>query len=304
MKLNEANLDSVKTEYSKATGEATEYKKLFKEKNRIYFLLGTAFWWGLYLYLYLKEKEIFWSIVRFETNIALLALFVGLFFMPVIVYNLMAYKLFLYLKNPEKLMMQKMASDNNGTFVSGGLNIDNEKGMIFHEGSSRYASDVITFKDGENPVRFFKYSIIRGSGKNATTYCYHILIFQTSTSFPHMYLNYKENSYSMSIGEHLSLPLEFEKYFSLSIPKGYHLEALQIFTPDIMARIIDLPFKSDIEFVNNQIIFVLEDVENLFSNFSRFQWQIIGIKHLINLIKPKIEKASWSKVGDMPYVMK
>jgi len=114
---------------------------------------------------------------------------------------------------------------------------------------------------------------------------------------------FKENKYSMSIGEHLSLPVEFEKYFSLSIPKGYHLEALQIFTPDIMARIIDLPFKSDIEFVDNQIIFVLEDVKNLFSNFSRFQWQIIGIKHLINLIKPKIEKASWSKVGDMPYII-
>ncbi len=37
----------------------------------------------------------------------------------------------------------------------------------------------------------------------------------------------------------MSLEGDFNKYFKLSVPKGYEVKALEVFTPDVMATLID-----------------------------------------------------------------
>jgi hypothetical protein len=52
----------------------------------------------------------------------------------------------------------------------------------------------------------------------------------------------------------LSLEGDFDKYFTLYAPKAYETDALYIFTPDLMALLIDQVAKFDVEIVDNWML--------------------------------------------------
>lgn len=278
-----------------------EYRREFNKKYSIYFWIWFIISAPVSVYFFLVDWGIVSSFVELGrySNMASILAFI-IFSVPLLWYLLEANKM-LFLLNPERVLLQKIAEGNSGNFQVGQVKLKDEKGFIFKQGNSRHFEDLLTFMDGDNKVRFFRYFIVRGQGKSRTVYPYHILSMETSTVFPHMYLNCLSNKYSMSLGKNLSLPSEFEKKFKLSITEGYHLEALQVFTPDVMSAIIDLPFQSDIEFVDNQMIFVIEGVNDIFHNFVQFEEEINTAKHIISLLKPKIENVRWSPVGNIPY---
>ncbi len=117
-------------------------------------------------------------------------------------------------------------------------------------------------------------------------------------------MNYKYNRHSFSAGVTVSLPTEFEKVYTVSVPEGYQLEGLQIFTPDIASEILDLPFRCDIEVVDKEILFLLEYQDFVSTkDLGRLGKQVEGAKKIIALLKPKFDSLTWSPVGDKSYHM-
>lgn len=55
--------------------------------------------------------------------------------------------------------------------------------------------------------------------------------------------------------QHLSLEGDFDRYFSLFVPKEYERDALYIFTPDLMATMIDEAPGMHVEIVDDWVIF-------------------------------------------------
>jgi len=53
--------------------------------------------------------------------------------------------------------------------------------------------------------------------------------------------------------QHLSLEGDFDRHFTLYCPKGYERDALYLFTPDIMARLIDRAGGFDVEIVDDWV---------------------------------------------------
>ncbi len=51
----------------------------------------------------------------------------------------------------------------------------------------------------------------------------------------------------------ISLEGDFNKYFTLKITKNYQIEALEIFTPDVMAELIDKAKNFSLEIINNNV---------------------------------------------------
>ncbi|MBT2474918.1 hypothetical protein J7E68_10135, partial [Microbacterium sp. ISL-103] len=51
--------------------------------------------------------------------------------------------------------------------------------------------------------------------------------------------------------QRLSLEGDFDRYFSLFCPAGYEVDALYLFTPDVMARFIDHAAQLDVEIVDD-----------------------------------------------------
>ncbi len=54
--------------------------------------------------------------------------------------------------------------------------------------------------------------------------------------------------------QHLSLEGDFDRSFALSCPAGYEADALYLFTPDVMANLIDEASAFDVELVDNWVI--------------------------------------------------
>lgn len=131
-------------------------------------------------------------------------------------------------------------------------------GMIFQRGDTRQAVDHLRSADG----RFFDFGNYRyttGSGKNRTTRTWGFLAFHLDRRLPNMLLDSKANNglfgsnlpASFDKSQILSLEGDFDTYFTLYAPKEYERDALYVFTPDLMALLIDEAAPFDVEIVDD-----------------------------------------------------
>jgi hypothetical protein len=78
---------------------------------------------------------------------------------------------------------------------------------------------------------------------------------------PHMVLDAKSNNpalgtslpLSLSSDQRLSLEGDFDKYFTLYCPREYERDALYVFTPDLMAVLIDEAGDVDVEIIDDRL---------------------------------------------------
>lgn len=131
-------------------------------------------------------------------------------------------------------------------------------GAIFQIGDTRQAVDHVRSVDG----RFFDFGNYRystGSGKNRTTRTWGFLAFHLDRRMPNMVLDSKANNgffgtnlpASFDKNQILSLEGDFDTYFTLYAPKEYERDALYVFTPDLMALLIDEAAPFDVEIVDD-----------------------------------------------------
>ncbi|QLD11956.1 hypothetical protein [Microbacterium oleivorans] len=135
-------------------------------------------------------------------------------------------------------------------------------GMIFSQGSSRMASNLVR---GDRPrfVEFANYRYTTGSGKNQQTHTWGYVAVHLSTPLPHIVLDAVGNNglfgsnlpVAFDRDQHLSLEGDFDRYFRLYCPRGYERDALYLFTPDIMARFVDNAAALDVEIVDDWLFF-------------------------------------------------
>jgi hypothetical protein len=131
-------------------------------------------------------------------------------------------------------------------------------GAIFGIGDSRQAVDHLRSASG----RFFDFGNYRyttGSGKNRSTRTWGFLAFNLDRRLPNMVLDSTANNgwfgtnLPASFDKHQILHLEgdFDRYFTLYCPKQYERDALYVFTPDLMALLIDEAAPFDVEIVDD-----------------------------------------------------
>jgi hypothetical protein len=131
-------------------------------------------------------------------------------------------------------------------------------GMIFTLGDSRSAFNRLTSTSG----RYFDlgdYQYSTGSGKSRTTHYWGYLALQLDRKLPNMVLDSKENNslfgsdlpIAFRRDQILSLEGDFDKHFTLYCPQEYEQDALYVFTPDLMALLIDDAGSFDVEIVDD-----------------------------------------------------
>lgn len=131
-------------------------------------------------------------------------------------------------------------------------------GMIFSVGHTRSAIDHLRPARG----RFFDYGNFRsvtGSGDNRSTRVNGFLALSLDRSLPHMVLDSRSNNSlfgssnlpgTFSRDQVLKLEGDFGKYFTLYCPSRYERDALYVFTPDLMALLIDEAAPFDVEIID------------------------------------------------------
>jgi len=129
-------------------------------------------------------------------------------------------------------------------------------GEIFHLGR-----DAVVIEHLVTSGRYFdiaNYSYITGSGKSQQTHNWGFLALRLDRAMPNIVLDAKANNSLFSSNlpvtldrkQILHLEGDFDEHFTLYCPAEYERDALYIFTPDLMALLIDEASPFDVELID------------------------------------------------------
>jgi hypothetical protein len=138
-------------------------------------------------------------------------------------------------------------AEANGLAYSASDSQPSYPGAIFREGTQRVAVDHLMTTSGRFiDVGEFNYTIPSGRGMSAVMRWGFIAI-QLDRRLPHIVLEARAHSGWLSgelpsgimADQKLGLEGDFDRHFTLYCPRGYEPDALYLFTPDLMALLID-----------------------------------------------------------------
>lgn len=189
------------------------------------------------------------------------------------------------------ILYQRFARDNSLRYSHRDISIP-QQGAIFTAGHSKYRQFVL---EGEQ-FEFGNYHYTTGSGRSRQSHAWAYLAITLDREMPHMLLDAKKNNASLfganisnlphmfKRSQQLQLEGDFNKHFTLYVPPEYEADALYIFTPDVMALLIDHGADCDIEVVGNQIFVYLPQL------FKGEKSQIEFVQTLREALLAKVKK--------------
>jgi len=162
-----------------------------------------------------------------------------------------------YLIAVKTVLIKKFAKEIGFKYLGKG-NISSVEGCIFEPGYTKRISDLIVGRDKDHEIRIFTYTFTVGFGKSAHTYSFTIFENTFSKNMPHILLEPKSlffdpMDFGFVGGHEMTLEGDFNKHFSFTVEKEFEIEALQIFTPDFMADLMDTSKKFGFEFCKNKL---------------------------------------------------
>jgi len=128
---------------------------------------------------------------------------------------------------------------------------------------------------GEYPFEIGNYHYIIGSGRSQTERKIGFMRITLDKNLPHMVLDttaddtkffgIRQSNLGMSFTKDQAMRLEgnFNDYFTLYAPKEYETDALYVFTPDLMARLIDNSHAFNAEIVDDSLYIYSTDYMHL-----------------------------------------
>lgn len=163
----------------------------------------------------------------------------------------------------QREFMQQFAAAEGYAYAKDG-ELEGRDGFIFGIGHSKTISNFLTGQEGSMPVHLFNYAYTVGHGKESHTYAFTIYEIEFPNVLPAMILHEKGRNFGEALWDLsgkktvVSLEGDFGKFFNLKVEKGLEIEALEIFTPDLMLKLRDEWKNFSLEFVNRHL-YVYED---------------------------------------------
>lgn len=178
---------------------------------------------------------------------------------------------------------------------------DQYAGMIFDEGDSRQINEALRLPNG---IEIGNYRYSTGSGRNRSETIWGYVKIGLTRRLPQMVLDAKSNNIlNMSNlpdsfrGQEIKLEGDFNNYFTLYAPKEYDVDARYVFTPDVMAALIDYGSKYDMEVIDDQLYIYSKEAIRLDDTPTLQQLlQVIGI--IGTEIRDQSQNYSDDRIGD------
>ncbi|MBG6053911.1 hypothetical protein IWX81_000301 [Salinibacterium sp. CAN_S4] len=159
----------------------------------------------------------------------------------------------------EKLFRMDGFASANGMIFSPRDPEPRYPGAIFSNGRNRESRDHLRSVTSRF-LDYGNYRYVTGGGKNQSTHNWGFLALQLDRALPHMVLDSRANNglfggtnlpASFQKEQVLSLEGDFDNYFTLYCPRQYERDALYVFTPDLMALLIDNAAPFDVEIIDS-----------------------------------------------------
>jgi hypothetical protein len=171
-------------------------------------------------------------------------------------------------------------------------------GVIFGQGYSRLSSNIL-YLEGSSEYASFEigdYAYTVGSGKNRRRYLWSYACIEMDRNLPNMLLDSKDNNVqifgrtlasnlpvTMKGNQVLSLEGDFDTHFTLYAPKEYERDALYVFTPDVMALLIDSMKGVDAEVIDNKFYIYMPRYTNTQTLDPKFLEKVFAIMNTVGM---------------------
>jgi hypothetical protein len=252
-----------------------------KSKFVTFFIGGTVLWWLILFTLvapHIPEKTV--------GHLALIPLIVGIMIVASI-------------RAVVRQAFWKTVATQYGWNYHFHKDITKEKAVLFSMGNDRMAGHSIAGTYAEHPFAIFEYQFETGVGKSKATHSFTVFETKFSGTFPHLYLNYKNDHSGFKLPSKLarvSLPSEFEKQFTLYSPLEYEIETLEILTPDILQHLLESGWNHDMEFVEGELVIYRAGKLNDFASLTA---EVDKIKNFIDILSPRLNRMKLAQIGDL-----
>lgn len=205
----------------------------------------------------------------------------------------------IWIENNKRLAKLYKFAKNNNIVLKISISNHGLNGVIFNQGSNRNVAEAFKFSNGSE---IGNYQYTTGSGKNKTTQEWGYVLVPLVRNLPNMILDAKSNNLMgrlsnlpIALSKNAKLQLEgnFNNYFDLYVPEEYERDALYLFTPDVMAVLVDSGAAYDIEVIDNSLMIY----RNLRFNLASEQ-ELKQVFSIVNLIAGEIRDQSHSYKDD------
>ncbi len=205
-------------------------------------------------------------------------------------------------KQAREAFWKTIAHQRGWKYVDAWQTANDEEALFLNVGHTRFIRTVVEGAQAGHMVRFLESKYCVGYGRNKSTYRFSGFGFKFDATFPHFYLNRKDNRYNLAVGTASKVPLPgtFEDKFDLYAPVKYEVEALQVFTPDVLEKVLAMDFPHDVELVDSElIVFRLGHIKTL----KEFESELERATALVNLLVPTLSTIRLTPVGTRPYLL-
>lgn len=163
------------------------------------------------------------------------------------------------LKNElEAAFLEEFALKNGYGFNQNGA-VDETYGSIFRYPGAQKVSDVIAGTFGGHDFRLFLYQLTVGSGRYQQIFQDTVIELDLDGKLPPVFVLNKKSRYgSLNVasvfGSNNTVKLEgdFSQYFTVYVPSGQEVQALAVFSPDVMALMEDESKHLSVELAGNK----------------------------------------------------
>lgn len=159
----------------------------------------------------------------------------------------------------QRFLVARLAQAN-GLPVIDSIRFPSHPGMIFTLGSERTATSVVQLPGRRRTeVGNFRYNGNRDAGSKMHRWGYAMITLDVP--LPNIVLIARRNDRGFRSNlpeppkgdQRLSLEGDVDRHFTLYCPKGYEADALYLFTPDVLAHLVDQTSDFDIEIVDDRL---------------------------------------------------
>jgi len=184
------------------------------------------------------------------------------------------------------------SDDNNSALLMSRFNIRSFLGLVLALLTTRSRS-------------FSRRTSRTNNNINQQTRKFNFMQVKLPRAVPHLFINSKKNSINPNgLGyeiEKLKLEGNFSEYFELLIPPGYHIDALQILTPDVMHALVEYGKDYDFELIGNEL-YVYQGswmAGTPFDSEEKMRQFLMVVEHISEQFGQQVERYSDVRAGNV-----
>ncbi len=151
---------------------------------------------------------------------------------------------------------KQFATNNHFVYEEKG-DLGSVEGTLFGRGHTRGMSHVVSGVQQALPIRFFVYHYTEGQGKSQSTHQFTVAELVFGGSLPDIIVDSKDDMYVdggfFSKFKSLELGNGFDDVFTLKVPEDLEIEALEVFTPEIMEQLMSRGRGYSFEFIGTKL---------------------------------------------------